>query len=156
MQPVTLAPISGTAKLSQFSTDALFKANIMGQGIVIWPLATATTIVCPFDGTYYQQNDHNIQIDTVAGRWLLHIGLNFAALNKSPVTYKFSNGATLTAGTLLAQVDWQLVAATNLEVNQEVALINLDQSGEIDNFTAADYLTGGIIGQLTLTKGIEN
>lgn len=149
-----LAPVSGYANFSCFSTDDLFKADIMGHGIVIWP--TTANIVCPFDGTYYQQNDHNIQIATSTGRWLLHIGLDFAGLTRSPVTYHFTDGATLTAGMPLAQVDWAFVAAGKLGVDQEVVLINLDQTEEIVNFTAGEYLTGGIIGQLTLTKGIED
>lgn len=145
------APVSGEGNFSQFSIDDLFKANILGQGIIIWP--TNNQIMAPFDGTYYQQNDHNIQIQTAAGRWLLHLGLNFAGLPSVPVTYLFTDGASVAANSPIATVDWARVATGNLDVIQEVALINLDQQGLISDFSAGKFATGGIIGKLITTKG---
>lgn len=154
MKPTSIvAPVSGLIKLSQDSTESLFSSNSLGQGVVIWP--TDGQIVSPITGTYYQQNDHNIQIQTVFGRWLIHIGLNFAGMAQTPVKYMFKDGDVLAANTPLASVDWQQVATAHLDVIQEVALLNLDQQATIIEFTPGNYQTGGIIGKLNLKGAHE-
>lgn len=148
-----IAPVSGVIKLSQDSTDSLFSSNMLGQGVVMWP--EGMQIVSPLAGTYYQQNDHNIQIQTEYGRWLLHIGLNFAGIATTPVKYTFTDGDVLAANVPIATIDWQQVAAAKLDVIQEVALLNLDQQAIISEFVPGNYQTGGIIGKLNLKGAHE-
>ncbi|MCM0599371.1 PTS glucose transporter subunit IIA [Periweissella fabalis] len=154
MKPTSIvAPVSGLIKLSQDSTESLFSSNALGQGVVIWP--TDAQLVSPIAGTYYQQNDHNIQIQTAFGRWLIHIGLNFAGMAQTPVKYMFKDGDVLAANTPLAKIDWEQVTKAHLDVVQEVALLNLDQQATIIEFTPGNYQTGGIIGKLNLKGAHE-
>lgn len=152
-QTTVVAPISGLIKLSQDSTESLFSSNALGQGVVIWP--TNDQLVSPFTGTYFQQNDHNIQIQTSYGRWLLHIGLNFVGMSQTPVNYLFNDGDTIPTNTPIATIDWQAVKAANLDTIQEVALLNLNQQAVIKDFTPGNYQSGGIIGTLSLKGASE-
>lgn len=148
------APITGEVKLSQNSQDSLFSANILGKGIVIFP--TGCQVVSPFDGIYTQQSDHTITIESNdGGQWLLHLGLDFAGMTTTPVTYLFQNGANLVANTPLAIINWAQVQAASLDVEQEVALLNVNQHSQIIEFVPANYESGGIIGKLITSKGVN-
>lgn len=147
-----LMPINGDIKLSEDSSDSFFSANVLGKGVVIEP--SSDTLVAPFDGVYYQQNNNSIHIKTEFGTWLIHIGINIAGIEKNYVSYKFNNGDVIKANTKLAIIDWQKITENLVDVIQEVAVINLDQTANIIDFTPSKYQTGDIIAKLVPNKGV--
>lgn len=122
------AAVSGELKDITASADDVFSKKTMGDGYIVNP--TSGEIYAPISGTISSvfPTKHALGITTAGGlEILVHLGIDTVDLKGTPFDVKVTAGQQVTAGELLANVDWQAVTDAGKSTETIIAVTNMDQ-----------------------------
>lgn len=113
------------------SEDEVFAKKTMGDGYLILP--NSSEIHAPIGGTINTvfPTKHALGLTTVGGlEILIHLGIDTVDLKGKPFNIPVTEGQRVTAGELIAQVDWQAVSAAGKSTETIIAVTNMDAVSE--------------------------
>jgi len=104
------SPVSGSVEPLNEVNDEVFSSGAMGSGFAVYP--NDSNVYAPFSGTVSMVFDTKHAIGLIADNGvelLIHMGINTVELKGIPFEVKVKKGDKITAGQLLAVVDWQKI-----------------------------------------------
>lgn len=125
---IIYSPANGLVKSIEKVNDEMFAAKALGDGFAVEPIAES--IVSPIEGTVISvfPTKHAISLKTKQGlEVLVHIGIDTVELNGEGFSMKVEEGDKVTDETVLAEVDFSLLAAKGKETDVMVIFTNLDK-----------------------------
>lgn len=141
------SPAKGLVKSIEKVNDEMFATKALGDGFAVEP--TEELIVSPIEGTVVSvfPTKHAISLKTKQGlEVLLHIGIDTVELGGAGFTIKISEGDQVSEETVLAEVDFSLLAAKGKETDVMVIFTNLDKKSFV--FEEGQALAGQEIGTI--------
>lgn len=127
-----LAPIEGTIKPVEESSDAAFASGALGKGVIITP--SAGKVYAPVSGTVTVlfPSLHAIGITSDSGvELLIHIGINTVQLEGKGFTAHIKQGDHVECGQLLVEFDMDTIAKEGYSLETPVLVTNFNDLKEI-------------------------
>lgn len=136
---LVLAPMDGELIPLADVPDPVFSSGAMGSGVAVVP--TSGTVYAPVSGTVIVTMDsgHAYGIRTADGvEVLVHVGIDTVNLKGEGFTPKVSQGDTVTAGDVLAEVDLNAIEAAGYSTTTVVLITNSAAQSEVLPVDAAE------------------
>ncbi len=140
------APVAGTVIPLAEVNDKVFSSGALGHGAGVLP--TSGTVVAPVDGEIVSAMPHAYGIRTPGGlEVLVHIGIDTVKLDGKHFSPKAAQGATVSRGEALAEVDFEALTADGFDTTTLVIITNASESDHVTMSTdavvdgAADLIT---------------
>lgn len=127
-----LAPIEGTIKPIEDSSDAAFASGALGKGVVIIP--SVGKVYAPVSGTVTVlfPSLHAIGITSDSGvELLIHIGINTVQLEGKGYTAHIKQGDHVDCGQLLVEFDMDYISKEGYSLETPVLVTNYNDLKEI-------------------------
>lgn len=127
-----LAPIEGTIKPVEESSDAAFASGALGKGVIITP--SAGKVYAPVSGTVTVlfPSLHAIGITSDSGvELLIHIGINTVQLEGKGFTAHIKQGDHIECGQLLVEFDMDYITKEGYSLETPVLVTNYNDLKEI-------------------------
>lgn len=127
-----LAPIEGTIKPVEESSDAAFASGALGKGVIITP--SAGKVYAPVSGTVTVlfPSLHAIGITSDSGvELLIHIGINTVQLEGKGFTAHIKQGDHIECGQLLVEFDMDTISKEGYALETPVLVTNFNDLKEI-------------------------
>ena len=127
-----VAPIEGTIKPLEESSDAAFASGALGKGVVIIP--SAGKVYAPVTGTVTVlfPSLHEIGITSDSGvELLIHIGINTVQLDGKGYTAHIKQGDHVECGQLLVEFDMDYITKEGYSLETPVLVTNYNDLKEI-------------------------
>lgn len=127
-----VAPIEGTIKPVEESSDAAFASGALGKGIVIIP--SVGKVYAPVSGTVTVlfPSLHAIGITSDSGvELLIHIGMNTVQLDGKGYTAHIKQGDHVECGQLLVEFDMEYITKEGYSLETPVLVTNYNDLKEI-------------------------
>lgn len=127
-----LAPIEGTIKPIEDSSDAAFASGALGKGVVIIP--SVGKVYAPVSGTVTVlfPSLHAIGITSDSGvELLIHIGINTVQLEVKGYTAHIKQGDHVDCGQLLVEFDMDYISKEGYSLETPVLVTNYNDLKEI-------------------------
>lgn len=127
-----LAPIEGTIKPVEESSDAAFASGALGKGVIITP--SAGKVYAPVSGTVTVlfPSLHAIGITSDSGvELLIHIGINTVQLEGKGFTAHIKQGDYIECGQLLVEFDMDYITKEGYSLETPVLVTNYNDLKEI-------------------------
>lgn len=127
-----LAPIEGTIKPVEESSDAAFASGALGKGVIITP--SAGKVYAPVSGTITVlfPSLHAIGITSDSGvELLIHIGINTVQLEGKGFTAHIKQGDHIECGQLLVEFDMDYITKEGYSLETPVLVTNYNDLKEI-------------------------
>ena len=128
-----LAPIEGTIKPVEESSDAAFASGALGKGVIITP--SAGKVYAPVSGTVTVlfPSLHAIGITSDSGvEILIHIGINTVQLEGKGYTAHIKQGDHIKCGQLLVEFDMDYISKEGYSLETPVLVTNFNDLKEIE------------------------
>lgn len=135
-----LAPVSGEVVALENVPDEAFASKAVGEGLAIKP--TGSTVVAPAAGTVVKifSTNHAFCLETENGvEIVVHMGLDTVALEGKGFTRLIEEGATVTAGQPVLEMDLAFLNASARSMISPVVVSNSD------DFAGLTLLAGGSV-----------
>lgn len=138
-----VAPVSGQLINLEKVSDPVFAKKMMGDGLAIIP--DDSTIVSPVNGVVATvfPTKHAIMLKSKHGlEIMLHLGIDTVELNGGPFTMAIREGAKVTAGQKLAEMDLKKIKAAGKD---DTVMVIITDTNEIKNkigYTERNITTG--------------
>lgn len=135
-----LAPVSGEVVALENVPDEAFASKAVGEGLAIKP--TGSTVVAPAAGTVVKifSTNHAFCLETENGvEIVVHMGLDTVALEGKGFTRLIEEGATVTAGQPVLEMDLAFLTASARSMISPVVVSNSD------DFAGLTLLAGGSV-----------
>lgn len=145
-----LAPISGTVIDLTAVNDPVFSKKMMGEGFGIIP--NDNTIVSPVSGvvTVVATTKHAIGITTPDNaQILIHMGIDTVNLNGKPFNISIKTGDQVTAGEVLATIDFSQIIKAKKDTTVIVAVTNTDTYLKSININTGNIKAGQVAANVT-------
>ncbi|MBK8448375.1 MAG: PTS glucose transporter subunit IIA [Micropruina sp.] len=129
---LVLSPMDGALVALSDVPDPVFSSGAMGTGVGVVP--TSGTVYAPVSGTVIVTMDsgHAYGIRTADGvEVLVHVGIDTVNLKGEGFTPKVSQGDTVTAGDVLAEVDLAAIKAAGYSTTTVVLITNSAAQTEV-------------------------
>ncbi|EOH99807.1 PTS system, glucose subfamily, IIA component [Enterococcus haemoperoxidus ATCC BAA-382] len=138
-----------TGKLIPISevNDPVFSQKMMGDGFAVIP--ESGEIYAPIAGEILSvfQTKHAIGMKMANGlEILLHMGIDTVELNGEPFDIKVSEGAKVSQGTLVANVDLEAIKSAGKATDMVVVITNMDAVKSFDLSRIGQVNTGDEVG----------
>jgi len=127
-----LAPIEGTIKPVEESSDAAFASGALGKGVIITP--SVGKVYAPVSGTVTVlfPSLHAIGITSDSGvELLIHIGINTVQLEGKGYTAHIKQGDHIECGQLLVEFDMDTITKEGYSLETPVLVTNFNDLKEI-------------------------
>ena len=127
-----VAPIEGTIKPVEESSDAAFASGALGKGVVIIP--SDGKVYAPVSGTVTVlfPSLHAIGITSDSGvELLIHIGINTVQLDGKGYTAHIKQGDHVECGQLLVEFDMDYITSEGYSLETPVLVTNYNDLKEI-------------------------
>lgn len=127
-----LAPIEGTIKPVEESSDAAFASGALGKGVIITP--SVGKVYAPVSGTVTVlfPSLHAIGITSDSGvELLIHIGINTVQLEGKGYTAHIKQGDHIECGQLLVEFDMDYITKEGYSLETPVLVTNFNDLKEI-------------------------
>ncbi len=131
-EETVLAPIEGTIKPIEDSSDAAFASGALGKGVVIIP--SVGKVYAPVSGTVTVlfPSLHAIGITSDSGvELLIHIGINTVQLEGKGYTAHIKQGDHVDCGQLLVEFDMDYISKEGYSLETPVLVTNYNDLKEI-------------------------
>lgn len=131
-EETVLAPIEGTIKAIEDSSDAAFASGALGKGVVIIP--SVGKVYAPVSGTVTVlfPSLHAIGITSDSGvELLIHIGINTVQLEGKGYTAHIKQGDHVDCGQLLVEFDMDYISKEGYSLETPVLVTNYNDLKEI-------------------------
>ncbi|RIY33727.1 hypothetical protein CKF54_02300 [Psittacicella hinzii] len=142
------APLSGEVLAIEDVSDIVFSDLILGDGIAIKPDLEQKYVVSPVDGTVVQlyQTQHAVMLSTPPGlNIFIHVGFNTFTLRGQCFNSLVALDQKVKLTEALLEVDFNLIAAKNLETVTPIVVSNLNDKFEIvEKLSAGARVEAGI------------
>ncbi len=135
-----VAPVSGEIVAIEAVPDEAFASKAVGDGLAISP--TSSTVVAPIAGTVVKifNTNHAFCLETDNGvEIVVHMGLDTVALSGKGFTRLIEEGASVTAGQPVLDMDLAFLSANARSMISPVVVSN------IDDFSGLNILASGTV-----------
>ena len=127
-----LAPIEGTIKPVEESSDAAFASGALGKGVIITPSAGKVYAPVSCTVTVLFPSLHAIGITSDSGvELLIHIGINTVQLEGKGFTAHIKQGDHIECGQLLVEFDMDTISKEGYALETPVLVTNFNDLKEI-------------------------
>ena len=128
-----LMPITGQLIPMEEVEDDVFGKKMMGDGFAVIP--EADQVYSPFEGKIIKvfKTKHAILMETVNGlEIILHMGIGTVALKGEGFDIHVEEGDQVSQGTLLANMNLELIKQAGISVVTPVVITNMDKVKSLD------------------------
>lgn len=139
-----VAPVTGQAVPLTEVHDETFASGMLGPGGAIVPSEGA--VVSPVDGKVMVAfpTAHAYALRSSSGvEVLIHIGMDTVKLKGEHFSPKVSRGQQVRRGDVLAEVDWEAVAAAGYDLTTPVVVSNAKKLGGVEAVFTPDAIKAG-------------
>lgn len=138
-----LAPVSGDVVAIEQVPDDAFASKAVGDGLAIKP--TGKTVVAPIAGTVVKifNTNHAFCMETATGvEIVVHMGLDTVALGGKGFTRLVEEGATVTAGQPVLEMDLDYLNANARSMISPVVISNSDDFAGLTLLASGQVVAG--------------
>ncbi|MGE9550822.1 N-acetylglucosamine-specific PTS transporter subunit IIBC [Erwinia amylovora] len=138
-----VAPVSGEVVALEQVPDEAFASKAVGEGLAIRP--TSSTVVSPANGTVVKifNTNHAFCLETDKGvEVVVHMGLDTVALDGKGFTRLVEEGAEVTAGQPVLEMDLVFLNANARSMISPVVVSNIDDFSGITLVAGATVVAG--------------
>ncbi|PKH20541.1 PTS N-acetyl glucosamine transporter subunit IIABC [Enterobacterales bacterium CwR94] len=138
-----VSPVSGEVVALEQVPDEAFASKAVGDGLAIKP--TSKTVVSPAAGTVVKifNTNHAFCLETATGvEVVVHMGLDTVALEGKGFTRLVEEGATVTAGQPVLEMDLDYLNANARSMISPVVVSNIDDYAGVNLLAAGNVVAG--------------
>ncbi|MGV3344886.1 N-acetylglucosamine-specific PTS transporter subunit IIBC [Enterobacteriaceae bacterium LUAb1] len=138
-----VAPVSGEIVAIEQVPDEAFASKAVGDGLAIRPVSS--TVVAPAAGTVVKifNTNHAFCLETEKGvEIIVHMGLDTVALEGKGFTRLIEEGATVTAGQPILEMDLEFLNAHARSMISPVVVSNIDDFTGINQIAVGSVIAG--------------
>ncbi|WNN45602.1 MULTISPECIES: N-acetylglucosamine-specific PTS transporter subunit IIBC [Winslowiella] len=138
-----VAPVSGEVVAIEQVPDEAFASKAVGDGLAIKP--TDKTVVAPIAGTIVKifNTNHAFCLETDNGvEIVVHMGLDTVALGGKGFTRLVEEGATVTAGQPVLEMDLEFLNANARSMISPVVVSNIDDFAGVNLLASGSVVAG--------------
>lgn len=137
------APLAGTIVALESVKDETFARGLLGPGVAIAPAGGA--LVSPVDGVVNVAfgTGHAYGITSASGvQILIHVGMDTVQLEGKGFTPKVAKGDTVRRGDVLAEVDWDFIAASGYDTITPIVVTNKKKYESVEPMASGTVAPG--------------
>jgi PTS system N-acetylglucosamine-specific IIC component len=138
-----VSPITGEVVALAEVPDEAFASGAVGEGLAIRP--TAKNVVAPADGVVVKifNTNHAFCLETAAGaEVVVHIGLDTVALNGQGFTRLVEEGATVSAGQPVLELDLDYLNGNARSMISPVVVSNMEDFSGLASLAGGSVIAG--------------
>lgn len=138
-----VSPITGEVVALDLVPDEAFASKAVGDGLAVRP--TEKTVVSPANGTVVKifNTNHAFCLETDSGaEVVVHIGIDTVALNGQGFTRLIEEGATVTAGQPVLEMDLDYLNANARSMISPVVVSNMDDYAGLATLASGSVVAG--------------
>lgn len=138
-----VSPVTGDVVALDQVPDEAFASKAVGDGVAIRP--TGKTVVSPAAGTIVKifNTNHAFCLETVSGaEVVVHMGIDTVTLNGKGFTRLVEEGATVTAGQPVLELDLDYLNANARSMISPVVVSNIDDYAGVVSLASGSVVAG--------------
>lgn len=152
-----VSPLSGWCAPLEEAPDPVFAQRMLGDGLVIDPLAGELRCPCDGDVISIAASRHAVAVRAANGaEILMHVGIDTVGLNGRGFQLHVAQGAKVRAGELLLSFDLELLAQGAKSLVTPVIVTNSDRFELVGAPLNCEVTVGQHLGELRLIAGAES